>query len=351
MSAADGVVIGTTKIVDHGAATNRFNLVIVAEGYQQNELPQFATHAQQFADRLFNTAPFNELRCAINVYRVDVASNQSGADDPTACGGTGAAPATYFDASFCNAGIQRLLLVNTATVLTVVDAQVPDWHQILVIVNSTIWGGAGGTIGTTSVAAGWEGIALHEIGHAAFGLADEYEYWAGCGVDVGRDTYAGGEPSEPNVTTNTDRATMKWRELVDPATAMPTTSNADCTQCDPQPSPVAAGTVGTFEGARYYHCGLFRPEFNCMMRNLSAFCAVCRRRIRQTLTPYLAECYAPVFSGSNWLECLLRLILYIIVLAILVIFAWIPSVRCAMKQIVFRIQNCGKGNANPCIEL
>jgi len=351
MSAADGMVIGTTRIVDHGSPAARWNLVLVAEGYRQNELAQFANDAQQFVARLFPTRPFDQLQCAINVHRVDVASTDSGADDPVACGGTGATPATYFDASFCNGGIQRLLVANAATVLTVVNAQVPQWHQILVIVNSPIWGGSGGSIGTTSIAVGWENIAIHEMGHAAFGLADEYEYWAGCGVDVNRDNYVGGEPAEPNVTIDSNRATNKWRDLVLAATPMPTTSNANCAQCDPQASPVPAGTVGAFEGARYYHCGVFRPAFTCMMRNLSPFCAVCQRRIRQTLSPFLADCYAPVFQGSGFLTCLLRSIAYLFAVIVLILFAWIPSVWCVIKQLLFRIRNCGRGNADPCIEL
>ncbi|HKP45959.1 MAG TPA: M64 family metallopeptidase, partial [Pyrinomonadaceae bacterium] len=58
--------------------------------------------------------------------------------------------------------------------------------------------------------------------------------------------------------------------------------------CDPQPSPVAAGTVGLFEGADYYHCGVWRPEFNCRMRNLSQpFCGVCQQAIVKKLTPFL----------------------------------------------------------------
>lgn len=351
MSTADGSVIGTTKIVDHGSPADRFNLVLVAEGYRQVELGQFATDALQFVNRLFGTRPFDELRCVFNVFRIDVSSTDSGADDPNACGGTGATPATYFDASFCNAGIRRLLLVNTTTVLNVVNAQVPQWHQIIVIVNSAVWGGAGGTIGTTSVAPGWEDIAIHEMGHSAFGLADEYEYWAGCGVDTDRNNYAGGEPAEPNVSSDSNRATNKWRDLVLPATPMPTTSNADCTKCDPQPNPLPAGTVGAFEGAKYYHCSLFRPEFNCMMRNLTAFCAVCQRRIRQSLTPYRADCYAPVFRGANWLICLLRAIAYVVLLAVLLLFAWIPSIWCLIKQILFRVKHCGKGNTDPCVEL
>ncbi|WP_055645501.1 M64 family metallopeptidase [Streptomyces venezuelae] len=56
--------------------------------------------------------------------------------------------------------------------------------------------------------------------------------------------------------------------------------------CDPQANPVAAGTIGAFEGAGYYHCGLYRPAFNCMMRNLTPFCAVCQGVIRRTLLPF-----------------------------------------------------------------
>ena len=349
MTTADGTVLGATKIVDHGAG--RWNLVLIAEGYQRAELAQFANDAQNFVDALFATAPLDELRCAINVYRIDVASTDSGADDPTACGGTGATPATYFDASFCNGGIRRLLLVNAATAQSVATAQVPDWHQILVIVNSSIWGGAGGTIATTSTAPGWEAVAIHELGHSTFGLADEYEYWAGCGIDTTQDTYTGPEPAEPNVTTDTDRATLKWGDLVLATTPLPTTSHADCTQCDPQPNPLLAGTVGAFEGARYYHCGLYRPEFNCMMRNLSGFCAVCRRRIRETLKPYLPKCLAPVFKGSSWWACLFKVIGYLLAVLALLVFAWIPGILCLIKQLLFRARHCRSGNADPCIPL
>ena len=56
----------------------------------------------------------------------------------------------------------------------------------------------------------------------------------------------------------------------------------------PQSNPQPVGTVGAFEGAHYYHCGAYRPQWDCRMRALGfPFCAVCRRRITQTLTPYL----------------------------------------------------------------
>jgi hypothetical protein len=298
MGAGDGTVIGITKVVDHGSPADRFNLVLVAEGFQSFELSAFATLVNQFTTYMFSMDPFMAYADAFNVYRLDVASDDSGADDPVACGGTGATVDTYFDASYCNGGIRRLLTCDSTLAINTVDALLPEWHQIVVVVNSTIWGGSGGAIATSCIAGGWENVIIHELGHAAFGLADEYEYWAGCGADVGHDTYTGGEPSAPNVTANTDRATIKWGDLILPTTPLPTTSNGDCSQCDPQPNPYPPDTVGAYEGAQYYHCGLYRPQFNCMMRNLSAFCAVCRRQIINTLEPYMPD----IFPGHHWFE-------------------------------------------------
>lgn len=290
MSTSDGTVLGVTKIVDHGANATHWNLVILSDGYRASEMDKYHDDVRAFVTTLYNTAPFNELWCGINIHRVDVTSTDSGADDPVTCGGTGATRATYFDSTFCADGvIRRLLSANQATALAVATAQVPEMNQTLVIVNSPIYGGAGGTVATTSTDASSAQIAIHEIGHSAFGLADEYFTYQACGVaDPGHDHYAGGEPFQPNITINTDRNTMKWRTLVLPATPMPTMENPDCTQCPDGPSPVAAGTVGTFEGAYYHHCDVYRPVYSCKMRILGApFCPVCAGVIRAALTPYV----------------------------------------------------------------
>ena len=290
MTTSDGHVVGVTKIVDHGPDNARWNLVIMGDGYQTGQLTQYHNDVQSFVTTLFATAPFGDLQPAINVHRVDVSSTDAGADDPTACGGSGATARTYFDASFCNGGIQRLLEVNNTTALTVAANQVPQFHMAMVLVNSSVYGGSGGSVATFSLAAGANEIGLHEMGHTAFGFADEYEYWAGCGVDTDRNQHPATEPAEPNVTINANRATNKWRDLVAASTAMPTTANADCSKCDPQANPVSASTVGAFEGAHYYHCGAYRPQYTCRMRALNnPFCAVCQRVIRQKLTPFLPQ--------------------------------------------------------------
>lgn len=285
MTTSDGTVQGTTQIAGSAPRNRAFNIVLLAEGFTAGQQAAFNTAAQDFVNTLKATPPFDELSPAINVFRVNVASTDSGADDPVAAGGTGATARTYFDATFGGNGIRRLLLCNQSTALQVATAQVPEHSLVLVVVNSTVYGGAGGSVGTYSLANGATQVAIHEAGHTAFGLADEYAYYAG-GNETGHDHHPAGEPSEPNVTVNSDRNTLKWRWAVASSTAIPTMSNPDCTKVDNRASTVPAGTVGAFEGAHYYHCGAFRPEHNCKMRELGApFCRVCRQVIWNRLEP------------------------------------------------------------------
>lgn len=293
MGASDGYVIGLTKVLDHGPASVRFNFVLVAEGFQASEMPKFHNEVNKFIDKLFNTKPFDEMWCAVNVYRLDVASTESGADEPSGgdCTGSGVTRATYFDATFCSGGIQRALSVDAFLVLNTVNTYFPEHDVIIVCVNSMTYGGLGmGEVCTYSLGfspitgKGGLEIPIHEMGHSAFGLADEYADPA-----IGGDVYSGPEPFKPDITANADKNTIKWKDLIAAATNVPTQSNPDCSQEDTSPSPVPAGTVGAFEGAGYYNCGLFRPEYNCQMRQLgNPFCAVCNRVIKQTLQPFMA---------------------------------------------------------------
>ena len=353
MGLSDGIVEGSSLLVDHGSPSRRFNLVIVSEGYQTSELGSFADAAQQFVDFLFSTPPFDKIQCAFNIYRIDVSSTESGADDPSACGGDGSVKATRFDASFCNGGIRRLLCVDSLAVIDVVESAVPEWHQILVIVNSSVYGGSGGNVAVTSTGgSSWKQVAIHEIGHSVFGLADEYPYWAGCSIDTSRNNYTGLEPGYPNVTINTDRDSLKWKDLIDPATPVPTTINPDCSKCDTQANPYPSGTVGLYEGARYYHCGIYRPEYTCMMKDLTGFCSVCRRRISETMSIYLEKCYAPVFRPVPvWLALIVIIILAFIVVILCLISLFSEKIKCLKKRIIFIIRNCIAGNNDPCISL
>ena len=282
----DGFVLGVTNVLDNGPLTERYNLVVMGDGFLDTQQDVFNDAVDQLVSSLLSFSPFDTLSDAFNVVRINVASDQAGADLPPQCFGEGLYVNTYFDATYCTGGIPRALVVNTSIAFQVANTYAPGWDQIVVLVNSTEWGGTGGSVGVSSLASGWQGIVIHEFGHSGFGLADEYEYYAGCG-ETGHDYHSPGEPAQPNVTVQTNRELVKWNEFILPATPVPTTQNANCAVCDPQGNPYPNSTVGLYEGAHYYHCDCYRPQFNCMMRNLAPFCAVCRQVIVETMTPYL----------------------------------------------------------------
>jgi hypothetical protein len=313
MGEKDGTIKTWEKVVDNGPANRRWNMVFIGDGYRDSELPQYHMDVNTFVSRLQATEPFGDLWGAINVYRLDVASKDSGAYNPAACpdttpGGT-PKPATYFDSSFCHEGLGRVLMADTDLTHKVVaeHVPVPHAHAIMLIVNATNAGGSGPwdqRVAVFSRAGYWfPETGQHEMGHTVFNLADEYPYWAGCDVDEPQhykytDTV---EPNHPNITLSTDRTGHKWESLIDPGTHMPTLAHphrpaepTPCNECPPIPpkdtSPFAPGTVGTFEGAAYYRCGIYRPEFGCrMLIQSEPFCQVCQQRIRRELEWYLGN--------------------------------------------------------------
>ena len=264
MSTADGTVLGTTKIVDHGPNTHRWNLVILADGYRASEMGTFAGDAQAFVNRLFSVKPFNELQGAINVHRIDVASTDSGADDPTACGGTGATPRTYFDATFCTNGIPRLLTVSTAPSCRGRSAGA-QWHVALVLVNSPNYGGAGGSVAVASRAPSATDIALHEIGHTRSVLPTNTSITPAAGwIPTAITIRPVSRPSRTPPQRN--RSFLKWRAFV---TALPCRPRPiEFAQCDGL-RPGAARHRRLVRGAHYYHCGALQAEFDCRMRNVA----------------------------------------------------------------------------------
>lgn len=195
------------------------------------------------------------------------ASNQSGADQPDV-----SPPIfvdTAYDATFDYAGLDRLVYPNTtqgrlqATMDTLLA---PDVERTMMLVNSRDTGrrGGAGDIFTTATNTYDLGeVMAHEYGHSFGDLADEYP-------DGNTGTYTGTEPDEPNVSTFLGNKWAQWLGFLGPN-----------------------GTVGAYEGARYWPMGIFRPEPDCKMRTTDAgvtipFCSVCRehliKRIHQDCT-------------------------------------------------------------------
>jgi hypothetical protein len=281
MSESDGFVVGIDKIVDHGPDSERWNLVVIGDGYRESELIQkYQPAVDNFVSTLSLTPPFNELFFGINIYRLDVASDESGADDPNVS--PDVMVNTFFDARFW-LSIPRVLTINDALARSVTTTQVPDRHQVLCIVNTSNYGGSGivgGGVAVCSTHSASALIAIHEMGHSAFGLADEY---GGGAVHIE-------EPPNPNITLETNIARNKWNALIPPGTPMPTQCNPGCMEstCVAPAQPPLGNPVGTYEGGGNSSCNVYRPVFQCKMAaNSAPFCPVCSGVIRATLQPFL----------------------------------------------------------------
>lgn len=62
-------------------------------------------------------------------------------------------------------------------------------------------------------------------------------------------------------------------------------------------------------------------------------------------------CVAPVFDKMNIFACLLLYISIPPAVAALSLFIWIPGILCLILRLIFILNNCGKGNDDPCIVL
>ena len=275
--------MNTWELVDGNDSQKqvRYNLVIVAEGYAAADQAKFGTDITLFTDFLFSRPPFNNqtYRNRLNIYRLNVTSTDSGADDDDPSETCDNLPerASYFGARHCFDNIKRMIVVNDNLVMQEVNNELAEWHKILVFVNSHRAGGSGGSIAVVSTFNEelWEDTAVHELGHTMFGLGDEYG-----------EMQTAGNPSEtgyPNITLQGKNQTNpKWGSLIQVSTAVPTFS--PCSH--PGLLMPAGNPIGTFEGGNRYHCGFYRSQFNCLMRGYEEpreLCSVCEREVSRLL--------------------------------------------------------------------
>jgi len=253
-------------LINNGDAANRLDLLVVAEGYTLAQKAQFMAQATELANKFLAISPYQDYQQLINVRWLFVPSNQSGADKPD-CGETPGAEVvmvdTAFDATYCAAGLRRLLVVDGGKVLTAA-ADVPDWDMVAVLVNDEEYGGSGGYISVSSTNGSSADVMQHELGHSFSKLADEYDSpypgYPACSDLPGSTLGA----CEVNVTDQTARNSLKWQRWVASTTPIPSVA--------PMPDPIEAGL---WQGARYQSSGVYRQCFSGIMRSLGApFCHV-----------------------------------------------------------------------------
>ena len=243
-------------IVTNGPSENRLDLVILGDGYREEDQDLFSSDAQAFADSVLALAPWTEYAEVVNITAVHVVSVDNGGDD----GSYGETRDTALGARYKCRGVDRLICIDSSAAYAAAATAAPLWDQLVVLVNDPKYGGSGGAIAVASTHSNSGQIVLHELGHSLFGLADEYESafpgYPRCVTEC----------REPNVALQVDRGSLKWVDWVDAETPLPT----------PETDPYL-DAVGAFEGARYLNAGVYRPEHNCLMRSLGVpLCAVCR---------------------------------------------------------------------------
>ncbi len=234
-------------VENNGPRSQRINIVFLSEGYTAAELPNFAGHVNTAVNYLFSRQPWMQYRSYCNVFRIEIASNQSGCDNGT-LGGT---RDTYFNCGFNNVSVPQLLTIEgggPGRAYTLLNQHVPEYHMPIVIVNDVKYGGSGGTISVASIHSQSAMVVEHEVGHSFADLADEY--------DVEYPNYF---PSEkPNNTAQTVRNLIKWNIWIDATTPVPTPETA-----------AYDSLVGLFEGSMYRTTGWYRPHNNSLMRSLN----------------------------------------------------------------------------------
>ncbi|MFE4518531.1 M64 family metallopeptidase [Kitasatospora sp. NPDC056783] len=242
-----------TALVHNGDPAAKLDVVVIGDGYTAQEQQKFRSDAAAKWSELTAVEPYATYRGLFNVWAVSAVSPESGVTgDPDQATVRHTALGSYF---WCD-GVERLLCVDEKAV-EAYAAKAPQADLVLVVANSTKYGGAGynditsplGYEGIATVAGGNARsgqIAVHETGHSLGKLADEYAY-----PDQG--AYQGDEPPEANLSTLTAdrmrRQGAKWSRWLG--------------QASPD-----GGTVGSYLGGGYYPAGLYRPTENSIMRSL-----------------------------------------------------------------------------------
>jgi len=272
LSTADGTVVGTVKLVDHGPVDRRFNIVVLGDGFQAAELPTFRQRVNDLIDELRIFQPTRQFWPLVNVFRVDVASVDSGIDHPA----TGVFRRTFFDGRVT--GRPREIRSDERLVHRICRRQVSQYHFPVLIMNDPgdFGTGAGEVAALSMGAPSTSRVTIHELGHAAFGLDDEYDE---AGDPSG---FVGVEPGAVNVTKETTPAKVKWRSFR--PTPLPFVPNPDCNKVSANEGGLPAGEVGIVVGAGHVHCGLNRPSGRCRMRSVdNNMCLVCFGKTQTTL--------------------------------------------------------------------
>src|SRR5262245_15878810 len=96
----------------NGSPDNRIGVAILGDGYTAGELVKYSTDVDLLIKAMFEQEPYRSYEAYFNVNRVDVVSNESGADHPE----RSVTRDTALGASYNCGGIQRVICINSSAV-------------------------------------------------------------------------------------------------------------------------------------------------------------------------------------------------------------------------------------------
>lgn len=309
-------------IEQHGDPADKVDLLLLGDGYTAAECAaKFAPDARRMAAALFRHEPFAARRADFNVWGLCPPSAESGIARPS----IGTQRRTPVAATYDAFGSERYVLTFDNRALRDVATWAP-YEFIAILVNSATYGGGGiyGAFATVAVDNDWaDYLFVHEFGHHFAALADEYYTSPVAYAPVAQVV----EPWEPNVTARLDGQPLKWRDLVQQGTPVPTPwpkQEFEARQREfqarrkeiraqnrPESEMTAlfreeqayttglfrraryAGVTGAFRGANYDAQAYYRSELDCVMftRNEVPFCRVCQRALEQVIDLYAGPCH------------------------------------------------------------
>ena len=302
-------------ILDNGDPATKVDLLILGDGYTEDQHDRFLAKARELTDILFTTSPFRERKDDFNVWALAPASAEPGVSRPSTNTYRDTPIGTTYDAFRSE---RYVLTFDNRNMRRIASSTPYDFIEILT--NTEVYGG-GGIYGLFSTAAAnneWAPyLFVHEFGHHFAGLADEY-YTSAVAYES-PETFI--EPYEPNVTALLDPADLKWKQLVTPNTPVPTPwpkaafeehsiavqkRRAEIRAANVSEAEMNAlfrytkeftedlfdksqykDAIGAFEGANYEAEGYYRSEMNCLMFTRSeSFCRVCAAAIEEVIDEY-----------------------------------------------------------------
>jgi len=212
-------IIHTEKvdvIYENGPASEKVDIVILGDGYTAAEMSKFRADARRMADVLLNHEPFLSRKSDINIRAVETPSQESGISRPH----PGIFKRSALSAHYSSFDSERYVLAYDNQTIRDVASAVP-YDFMVILINERTYGGGGIYNLYTTVSADnkfGEYIMVHEMGHHMGALADEY-YTSSISYEAPDITV---EPWETNITALFDKENLKWKDLVEASTPIPT---------------------------------------------------------------------------------------------------------------------------------